>query len=101
MGNNWSMEADRSAADLPDDNDPVDRNRWVEFPRPPRTKPRHGGSILMAAMLGLADALGFDRDERDPTEMVQPAQPRDRPDLDLDFGDLAPLDDSDDHRSLN
>ncbi len=55
----------------------------------PRTKPRHGGSILMAAMLGLAEALGWDPE---PSEVTQPAAPSDEPGLDLNFGDLPPLD---------
>lgn len=60
-----------------------------EFVRPPRTTPRHGGSILMAAMIGLAEALGFDPE---PTEITQPANPGSGPEFDLSFGDLPPLD---------
>jgi hypothetical protein len=60
-----------------------------EFKRPPRRAPRHGGSILMAAMIGLAEALGWDPE---PTEITQPAAPSNGPDLDLNFGDLPPLD---------
>ena len=55
-----------------------------------RRRPRHGGSILMAAMLGLADALGM-APEND-SEMVQPANPDRGDGLDLRFGDLPPLD---------
>ncbi len=85
------------------------KERWVDWPGPnaevsatdqkeiagefqllPRTTPRHGGSILMAAMLGLAYALGFDR-ETAMTEMVQPADPANGQELDLSFGDLPPL----------
>lgn len=54
-----------------------------------RTKPRHGGSILMAAMLGLADGLGFDREQ---PEIVHPADATNGQGLDLHFGDLPPLD---------
>ncbi len=43
----------------------------------------------MAAMLGLADALGWDRETAD---IVHPADPADGEGLDLDFGDLPPLD---------
>lgn len=60
-----------------------------EFKRPPRQKPRHGGSFVMAAMIGIAEALGMDPE---PTEMSQPANPADGNDLDLSFGDLPPLD---------
>ncbi len=56
----------------------------------PRTKPRHGGSFVMAAMLGLAEALGWDPE---PSEVTQPAAPSDDSGLDLDFGDLPPLED--------
>ncbi len=50
---------------------------------------RPNGSILMAAMLGLANALGMEP-RNEPTEMVQPADPLDD-DLRLDFGSLPPL----------
>ncbi len=56
----------------------------------PVPRPRPNGSILMAAMLGLANALGMEP-KTEPTEMVQPADPLDD-DLDLDFGSLRPLD---------
>ncbi len=56
---------------------------------PPRTRPRHGGSILMAAMVGIAEALGLDPE---PTEIAQPASPGSGPEFDLHFGDLPPLD---------
>jgi len=45
----------------------------------------------MAAMLGLANALGMEP-KTEPSEMVQPADPLDD-DLDLDFGSLRPLED--------
>lgn len=57
----------------------------------PTPRPRPNGSILMAAMLGLANALGMEP-RTEPSEMVQPADPLDD-DLDLDFGSLHPLDD--------
>ncbi len=43
----------------------------------------------MAAMLGIAEALGFDPE---PTEISQPSNPANGPDLDLNFGNLPPLD---------
>lgn len=56
----------------------------------PTPRPRPNGSVLMAAMLGLANALGMEpKDE--PSEMVQAADPLDD-DVDLDFGSLRPLD---------
>ncbi|NNF53453.1 MAG: hypothetical protein HKN03_03320 [Acidimicrobiales bacterium] len=52
--------------------------------------PRHKGSILMAAMLGLGQALGMDDVPSEVPEAV--AQTPDGPPLiDLDFGDLDPL----------
>lgn len=60
----------------------------VALPVPP---PRPNGSILMAAMIGLANALGMEP-KHEPTEMSQPANPLDDG-LDLDFGSLPPLDD--------
>ena len=52
-------------------------------------KPRHGGSILMAAMIGIADALGWDQQEEIPAIVADaPGEP---PDLDLTFGPLDPL----------
>ena len=55
----------------------------------PRTRPRHGGSILMAAMVGIAEALGLDPE---PTEIARPVSPGSGPEFDLRFGDLPPLD---------
>jgi hypothetical protein len=52
--------------------------------------PRHKGSLVMAAMLGLAQALGMEEKPRN-VEAVQPAEPLDDP-LKLDFGQLRPLD---------
>lgn len=57
----------------------------------PVPRPRPNGSVLMAAMLGLANALGMEP-KNEPTEMVQPADGLDD-DLDLAFGPLPPLDD--------
>lgn len=56
----------------------------------PVSRPRHQGSIVMAAMLGLADAMGHDRE---PVEIVEVVS-NDRPegDLELAFGDLRSLD---------
>ena len=55
-----------------------------------RPRPRHGGSVLMAAMLGLAEALGM---APEPTEVVEQAEANDDDNsLDLRFGHLPPLD---------
>lgn len=43
----------------------------------------------MAAMVGIAEALGFDPE---PTEIAQPSNPGSGPDFDLSFGNLPPLD---------
>jgi hypothetical protein len=56
------------------------------LPIPP---PRPNGSILMAAMIGLANALGMER-TTEPTELTQPGEPT-GDGLDLDFGPLPPL----------
>jgi hypothetical protein len=69
--------------------DPAPDQLEQEFIFGPRTTPRHGGSILMAAMIGLAEALGWDPE---PTEIAQPASPANGLDLDLRFGSLPPLD---------
>ena len=53
--------------------------------------PRPNGSILMATMIGLANALGMERPD-EPTEMTQASEPLDDG-LGLDFGVLRPLDD--------
>lgn len=53
-------------------------------------RPRPNGSILMAAMLGLANDLGMEP-KTEQSEMVQPADPLDD-DIDLSFGTLRPLD---------
>ncbi len=56
----------------------------------PIPRPRPNGSVLMAAMIGLANALGMEP-TTEQTEMVQPAEPH-GDDLDLRFGSLPPLD---------
>lgn len=48
-------------------------------------------SILMAAFVGLSKALGWD-DKAPGEEIVVLAPDLDTGDLDLDFGDLPPLD---------
>ncbi len=58
------------------------------WPAPRRVK--HNGSILMAAMLGLANALGMEPKE-EPVEIAQPADPDRSDDLDFNFGSLPPL----------
>ncbi len=63
-------------------------SRPIRHPQPVRHRPRHGGSILMAAMLGLAEALGMDPE---PTLVVQPANPSGDDGFDLDYGGLPPL----------
>jgi len=73
------------AADGHPDHGAVDDG--IALPIPP---PRPNGSILMAAMLGLANALGLEP-RTEPSEMIQPADPADDG-LDLDFGSLPPLD---------
>jgi hypothetical protein len=56
--------------------------------QPAPHRPRHGGSVLMAAMLGLADALGMAPEQK--TELAQPASPSDD-DVNLDYGGLRSL----------
>ncbi len=53
-------------------------------------KPRHHGSIMMAAMIGVANALGFDQVEEIPE--ISADASGEPPGLDLYFGDLDPLD---------
>ncbi len=52
--------------------------------------PRHKGSVLMAAMLGLGQALGMDQVPPEVPEAVAET-PDGPPLLDLDYGDLDPL----------
>ncbi len=66
---------------------------WIEE-TPRRSRPKRRGSgmagqMLMAAMLGLVDALGW---ERPPSAVVQLAPDLNTGDLDLAFGDLPPFD---------
>jgi hypothetical protein len=75
------------ASDLLDDDD-VRSDDAVAIRVAP---PQHKGSLVMAAMLGLAQALGMEEKPRN-VEAVQPADPLDDP-LKLDFGQLRPLDD--------
>lgn len=51
--------------------------------------PRHHGSILMAAMIGIADALGMDQDREIP--MIVTEASGEPPGLDVEWGDLDPL----------
>lgn len=52
--------------------------------------PRHKGSVLMAAMLGLGQALGMDEVPTEVPEAVADT-PVGPPLLVLDYGDLDPL----------
>lgn len=52
-------------------------------------KQRHHGSIVMAAMIGIADALGWDQSEEIPE--IHAETPGEPPLFDLTFGDLDPL----------
>lgn len=54
-------------------------------PRPPR----HHGSVIMAAMIGIADALGLDQHEEIPE--IHADAPGEAPRLDLEWGGLDPL----------
>lgn len=77
-------QADAGEADAPE----------LEPTRPePRPNQRTSSSVLMAAMLGLADAMGF---ERPRTELVTMAEAHsgegDDDALILGFGPLDPLD---------
>lgn len=58
----------------------------------PKAKPGAGPSILMAAMLGLADGLGFERPKTEIVMAVADASAGDGDKLDLEFGSLEPLD---------
>ncbi|MEM9651611.1 MAG: hypothetical protein AAGA65_05915 [Actinomycetota bacterium] len=68
----------------------IDADIEGEFLLLPRTTPRHGGSILMAAMIGLADAMGFES-HRHQTEIMASVDRASGQELDLRFGDLPPL----------
>lgn len=60
---------------------------------PPRTVRRRGtaSSILMAAMLGLVDALGWERPKEETVEVADAPMGSDG--LTLDYKHLEPLDD--------
>lgn len=62
---------------------------------PPATRPgqRTSSSVLMAAMLGLADAMGFERPRTELVTMAQADTGEDGGDaLIIGFGPLDPLD---------
>ncbi len=61
--------------------------RTVPVPPPERPGGRANGSIVMAAMVGISEALGFDKQQ----EQVAEASAASGEPLDLDFGDLPPL----------
>ena len=77
--------------------DPADHLPWAEpvpppEPEPIRRHPRRAGmaaQLLMAAMVGLGEALGF---ERPTDETVVLAADLTTDDLPLGFGPLPPLD---------
>lgn len=81
---------------LPEDRDllaelieePADADRSRPVTIPPRPGGRANGSIVMAAMIGISEALGFDKNQ----EQVAEASAWSGEGLDLDFGDLPPLD---------
>lgn len=62
--------------------------RTVPVPLPDRPGGRANGSIVMAAMIGISEALGLDKKQ----EQVAEASASSGQPLDLDFGDLPPLD---------
>ncbi|MEZ5227126.1 MAG: hypothetical protein R2710_10745 [Acidimicrobiales bacterium] len=64
-----------------------DSERTVPVTLPPRPGGRANGSIVMAAMVGISEALGFDKQQE---EVAEAAASSGQP-LDLDFGDLPPL----------
>lgn len=68
------------------DHDDTERDEAWELPPPPGGRAK--GSVTMAAMLGLAEALGFDKQ----VEVVEASTASSGQALDLDFGDLPPLD---------
>ncbi len=79
-----SLSTDQSDHDELDD-DGADRDVPVRLP--PRPGGRANGSIVMAAMVGISEALGFDKQQ----EQVVEASAASGEGLDLDFGDLPPL----------
>lgn len=79
----WSVSMER-------DPEPVS---FTEGERTPVTRtrpPGHGGSVLMAAMLGLAHAMGREPEPIDVVEVADSDLGIDE--LRLSFGDLRPLD---------
>ncbi len=62
--------------------------RTVPMPAPARPGGRANGSIVMAAMVGISEALGLDKKQ----EQVAEASAASGEGLDLDFGDLPSLD---------
>lgn len=67
---------------------PADAGRTYPVTIPPRPGGRANGSITMAAMIGISEALGFDKRQ----EQVAEASASSGEGIDLDFGDLPPLD---------
>ena len=71
---------------------PPEHDNGAETPVTRRHRPRGSslaGQMMMAAMLGLVDALGW---ERPPSAVVQIAGDLHSGTIDLLFGDLPPLD---------
>lgn len=65
----------------------------VEPTRPEaRPNPRTSSSVLMAAMLGLADAMGFERPRTELVTMAEAASGEGDDALIIGFGPLEPLD---------
>jgi len=71
----------------PDDERPLDGTQQLDDT--PDHRPKPGGSILMAGMIGLANGLGME-DRREDTEIAIPFD-SDSEGLDINFGDLPPL----------
>ena len=72
----------------------IDQSDVGDGDRVPMDRPaRANGSVLMAAMLGLAYAMGTERRPEEPTEQVQPAEPDRSLGHRLGFGPLPPLED--------
>ncbi len=66
-------------------------DRTEELPPPVPHGSRHNGSILMAAMLGLGQALGMDEEVKQEVPEAVMDDPHGPPRFDLDFGGLDPL----------
>ncbi len=82
MAATWSADGE----DTPSSDESGER--WVPIPLPPRPGGRANGSIVMAAMVGISEALGLDKQQ----EQVAEASASSGQPLELDFGDLPPLD---------